>query len=134
MVGGAYGHGHGCAADHHRDEYTERQRADLDLVLAFNRRLVRAIEDNIDITDTIAALDPDPLRYMGVDEGDGQIPAQLTKAAAVRSTATRNARSSRKAANTSPIAREVARSIALAGGRSSVTSSTAPSVRVRTVM
>ena len=89
MVGGAYGHGHGCAADHHRDEYTERQRADLDLVLAFNRRLVRAIEDNIDITDTIAALDPDPLRYMWVDEGDGQIPAQLTKAAAVLESAPR---------------------------------------------
>src|SRR5213076_921374 len=36
-----------------------------------------------DLTDTIAALDPDPLRYMWVDEGDGQIPAQLEKAAAV---------------------------------------------------
>jgi len=31
-----HGHGHGCAADHHRREYTDRQRADLDLVLAFN--------------------------------------------------------------------------------------------------
>ncbi|MGE3664864.1 MAG: DUF3604 domain-containing protein [Pseudonocardia sp.] len=78
-----HGHGHGCAADHHRGEYTERQRADLDLVLAFNHRLAQAIDDNVDVTDTIAALDPDPLRYMWVDEGDGQIPAQLTKAAAV---------------------------------------------------
>ena len=43
----------------------------------------QAIEDNVDITDTVAALDPDPLRYMWVDEGDGQIPAQLAKAAAV---------------------------------------------------
>ena len=82
-MSGAHGHGHGCAADHHRGEYTERQRADLDLVLAFNHRLVAAIEDNVDVTDTIAALDPDPLRYMWVDEGDGQIPAQLAKAAAV---------------------------------------------------
>ena len=31
-----------CAADHHRGEYTERQRADLDLVLAFNHRLAAA--------------------------------------------------------------------------------------------
>ncbi len=78
-----HGHGHGCAADHHRGEYTDRQRADLDLVLAFNHRLAAAIGDNLDVTDTIAALDPDPLRYMWVDEGDGQIPAQLAKAAAV---------------------------------------------------
>jgi hypothetical protein len=78
-----HGHGHGCAADHHRGEYTERQRADLDQVLDFNHRLVQAIENNLDITDTIAVLDPDPLRYMWVDEGDGQIPAQLAKAAAV---------------------------------------------------
>ena len=40
-----HGHGHGCAADHHRGEYTERQRADLDLVLAFNHRLVAAIDE-----------------------------------------------------------------------------------------
>ncbi len=37
----------------------------------------RAVDDCVDITETIAALDPDPLRYMWVDEGDGQIPAQL---------------------------------------------------------
>src|SRR5690349_22460977 len=53
------------------------------MVLAFNRRLVAAIDANLDVTDTVAALDPDPLRYMWVDEGDGQIPAQLAKAAAV---------------------------------------------------
>ena len=52
-------------------------------MLAFNERLARAVDDNLDITDTVAALDPDPLRYMWVDEGDGQIPAQLAKAAAV---------------------------------------------------
>ena len=28
----SHGHAHGCAADHHRGEYTERQRVDLDLV------------------------------------------------------------------------------------------------------
>ncbi len=81
--GHGHGHGHGCAADHHRGEYTETQRADLALVLAFNHRLADAVDDCIDISDTIATLDPDPLRYMWVDEGDGQIPAQLGKAAAV---------------------------------------------------
>ena len=85
----SHGHAHGCAADHHRGEYTERQRADLDLVLAFNHRLTAAVEDCIDITGTIAALEPDPLRYMWVDEGDGQIPAQLEKAAAVLDAAPR---------------------------------------------
>ena len=89
MSGAGHGHGHGCAADHHRGEYTERQRADLDMVLAFNHRLAAAIDDNIDVTDTVAALDPDPLRYMWVDEGDGQIPAQLAKAAAVLDAAPR---------------------------------------------
>jgi PAS domain-containing protein len=82
-VGHGHGHGHGCTADHHRGEYTERQRADLDLVLAFNHRLAQAVADCLDITDTVAALDPDPLRYMWVDEGDGQIPTQLARAAAV---------------------------------------------------
>ena len=85
----SHGHAHGCAADHHRGEYTERQRADLDLVLAFNHRLTAALEDCIDITGTIAALEPDPLRYMWVDEGDGQIPDQLEKAAAVLDAAPR---------------------------------------------
>jgi hypothetical protein len=78
-----HGHGHGCAADHHSGEYTERQRTDLELVLAFNHRLAQAVQDCTDITGTVAALDPDPLRYMWVDEGDGQIPTQLARAAAV---------------------------------------------------
>ena len=101
-VSGAHGHGHGCAADHHRGEYTERQRADLDMVLAFNHRLAAAIDDNIDVTDTVAALDPDPLRYMWVDEGDGQIPAQLAKAAAVLEHAPHLAGQVRKSARPLP--------------------------------
>ncbi|OLS97447.1 hypothetical protein BJF90_09870 [Pseudonocardia sp. CNS-004] len=52
-------------------------------MLAFNHRLAHAVESCVDITATIAALDPDPLRYMWVDEGAGQIPAQLERAAAV---------------------------------------------------
>jgi hypothetical protein len=72
-----HAHGHGSTADHHRGEYTDRRRADLDLVPAFNHRLAHAVEECVDITGTIAALDPDPLRYMWVDEGAGQIPARL---------------------------------------------------------
>jgi hypothetical protein len=104
-----HGHGHGCAADHHRGEYTERQRADLDLVLAFNERLARAVDDNLDITDAVAALDPDPLRYMWVDEGDGQIPAQLAKAAAVLDLAPRLAGQTRGAVRPLPDCRNAAR-------------------------
>jgi hypothetical protein len=51
-------------------------------VLAFNHRLAQVIGDGVDSTDSIAVLDPDPSRYMWVDEGDGQIPAQLIKAGA----------------------------------------------------
>ena len=105
----ADGHGHGCAADHHRGEYTERQRADLDQVLDFNHRLVQAIESNLDITDTIAVLDPDPLRYMWVDEGDGQIPAQLAKAAAVLEHAPRLAGQNRGAARVLPDSQNASR-------------------------
>lgn len=82
-MSGGHGHGHGCSADHHHGEYTERQRADLDLVLEFNHRLAAAVDDCLDISDTVAALDPDPLRYMWVDEGAGEIPAQLARAAVV---------------------------------------------------
>ena len=63
--------GHGCAADHNSGEYTEGNQADLDLVLAFNHRLVAAIENNIDITSTIAALNPDLLRSCGWTFGLG---------------------------------------------------------------
>ncbi|MDT7580687.1 MAG: hypothetical protein QOK35_1951, partial [Pseudonocardiales bacterium] len=111
-----HGHGHGCHADHHRGEYTERQRADLDLVLAFNERLARAVDDNLDITDTVGALDPDPLRYMWVDEGDGQIPAQLAKAAAVLDLAPRLAGQTRAAVRPLPECRNAARPSVAAHG------------------
>lgn len=77
---GGHGHAHGCSADHHTGEYTPQQRADLDLVLAFNHRLADAIDACIDTAPTVASLDPDPLRYMWVDEGAGLIPAQITVA------------------------------------------------------
>ena len=66
-----------CGVDHHSGEYTERQRADLELVLAFNRRMAAAIDECRDVSAVEALLDPDPLRYMWVDEGAGRIPEFL---------------------------------------------------------
>ncbi|MDT7749216.1 MAG: hypothetical protein QOD96_2878, partial [Pseudonocardiales bacterium] len=43
--GHSHGHDHFCGIDHHSGEYTAEQRADLDLVLAFNRRLAAAIDE-----------------------------------------------------------------------------------------
>ena len=116
-----HGHAHGCAADHHRGGYTERQQADLDLVLAFNHRLTVAVEECVDITGTIAELDPDPLRYMWVDEGDGLIPAQLAKAAAVLDVAPRLVGQARGAAAVVAGSRNAARpSVAARGDRTLV--------------
>jgi hypothetical protein len=73
------GHAHFCGVDHHSEEYTPQQRADLDSVLAFNRRLAAAIEDCRDVSRVEGLLDPDPLRYMWVDEGGGQIAEFLRR-------------------------------------------------------
>jgi len=72
--GGGHSHAHQCGGlDHHSGDYTPEQRADLDLVLAFNRRMSEAINAGLDVQQTEEFLDPDPLRYMWVDEGQGQI-------------------------------------------------------------
>jgi hypothetical protein len=71
--------GHCCGVDHHRTEYTPAQRADLELVQAFNRRLAAAIEDCRDVAPVEALLDPDPLRYMWVDEGGGRLAEFLAR-------------------------------------------------------
>ena len=63
-----------CGHDHHTSTYTPGERADLDLVLGFNRRLAAAIDAGRDVSAVEALLDPDPLRYMWVDEGGGQLP------------------------------------------------------------
>ena len=78
MSGHGHGHGHEMAhmcggLDHHLGDYTDQQRADLDVVLAFNRRMSDAINEGLDTQETEAFLDPDPLRYMWVDEGQGRI-------------------------------------------------------------
>jgi len=66
--------------DHNSGSYTPQQRADLDQVLAFNRRMAEQIEAGVDVAETEAFLDPDPLRYMWVDEGQGRIAEVITKA------------------------------------------------------
>lgn len=71
--------GHCCGIDHHSADYTDQQRADLDRVLGFNRRLVTAIEDGRDVSGVEPLIDPDPLRYMWVDEGGGRISEFLAR-------------------------------------------------------
>ncbi len=66
--------------DHHRGNYTPQQRADLEVVLAFNSRMSDLINEGLDVLETETFLDPDPLRYMWVDEGQGRI-AQVIAAA-----------------------------------------------------
>lgn len=66
--------------DHHQGDYTAEQRADLDLVLAFNRRMSDAINAGLDVAGIEAFLDPDPLRYMWVDEGQGEIARVIAEA------------------------------------------------------
>jgi hypothetical protein len=77
--------GHCCGIDHHGNdhnwgEYTAQQRADLDRVLAFNRRVAAAIEDGRDVSAIEPLIDPDPLRYMWVDEGGERIGEFLARA------------------------------------------------------
>ena len=100
------GTGTAALADHHRGEYTERQRADLDMRAGVQppARLRRSTTTSTSPI-PIAALDPDPLRYMWVDEGDGQIPAQLAKAAAVLEHAPHLAGQMRKPARPVPRSR-----------------------------
>ncbi len=71
---------HSCEVDHHSGDYTDRQRADLQLVLEFNRRMADAIDRCRDVGAVEALLDPDPLRFMWVDEGAGRIPEFLADA------------------------------------------------------
>ena len=77
--GHSHGHDHFCGIDHHSGEYTAEQRADLDLVLAFNRRLAAAIDECRDVSEVEKLIDPDPLRYMWVDEGGGRLSEFLRR-------------------------------------------------------
>lgn len=66
--------------DHHSGHYTPQQRADLDAVLAFNREMSDVINAGHDVLETEEFLDPDPLRYMWVDEGQGRIARVIAEA------------------------------------------------------
>jgi Protein of unknown function (DUF3604) len=66
--------------NHHSGTYTPAQKADLERVLGFNRRMADLIDAGIDVAPAEAFLDPDPLRYMWVDEGQGRIAEVITKA------------------------------------------------------
>ncbi len=82
----AAGHHHGgtCGGlDHHSQAYSAEQQRDLDLVLAFNASMSAAINAGLDVTDTEAFMDPDPLRYMWVDEGQGKIAEHVEGGRAV---------------------------------------------------
>lgn len=76
-----HSHGHGCGElDHNLDSYTPAQRADLELVLAFNARFAAAIDEAVDTREVERFLDPDPMRYMWVDEGQGRIAGIIGEA------------------------------------------------------
>jgi hypothetical protein len=68
-----------CGVDHHAAGYTAQQHADLERVQAFNRRVAAAIEECRDVAPVEALLDPDPLRYMWVDEGGGRLAEFLAR-------------------------------------------------------
>lgn len=78
-----------CGVDHHSGQYTEQQRADLDRILALNRTIAAAIEDCRDVSEVEALLDPDPLRFMWVDEGGGRLPEFVARAEAALASAPR---------------------------------------------
>ncbi len=52
-------------------------------MLAFNHRMAQAIDEGRDVRDVEEFMDPDPLRYMWVDEGKGRIADVLEKAGLV---------------------------------------------------
>jgi hypothetical protein len=70
-----------CAEhDHSFGDCTHEQREHLRLVRAFNRDLAAAADAGRDRTQVTAAPDPDPLRYMWVDEGGPRVPPLLEEA------------------------------------------------------
>ncbi|MHB8506033.1 MAG: hypothetical protein ACYDEN_10015, partial [Acidimicrobiales bacterium] len=73
--------------DHRLETYAGRDRRLLTLVEAFNRRLVDAFAGGRDLTEVLAALDPDPARYTWVDEGGGIVHAVLADAESVLASA-----------------------------------------------
>jgi hypothetical protein len=52
---------------------TAHERAELARVRAFSEELVRAADAGTDLSAVVASLDPDPLRFLWVDEGGGRL-------------------------------------------------------------
>jgi osmoprotectant transport system substrate-binding protein len=74
------------AVDHHAyhdpdcQRYTDEQRDLLKQVQAFNRELVAAGEAGLDLSEILDRLDPDPARYLWVDEGGGHLGELIERA------------------------------------------------------
>ncbi|GAA5115445.1 hypothetical protein GCM10023339_22610 [Alloalcanivorax gelatiniphagus] len=108
--GHGHSHAHVCGGpDHHRGDYTPQQRADLDLVLAFNRRMSEAINDRFDVRAVEEVLDPDPLRFMWVDEGKGKVAEMIAAAHAALDQAPRHDGHARAGVDAVPQAENAAR-------------------------
>lgn len=60
--------------------YTAEQRAHLTRMMKFNRELVEAGEFGVDLSTVLRRLDPDPLRYLWVDEGGGRLGELIEEA------------------------------------------------------
>jgi len=69
--------------DHRVDSYTPQQAALLQRVRDLNGRLQTAFEAGCDVRAALQSLDPDPARYMWVDEGAGRIDALIDQASAL---------------------------------------------------
>lgn len=81
---------HDCdGGDHRLEAYALADRRLLEAVEAFDRDLVAGFADGLDLTATLAALDPDPARYTWVDEGGGIVGEILADARAVLAAAPR---------------------------------------------
>jgi hypothetical protein len=108
--------------DHHLGDYTDQQRADLEVVLAFNRRMSDAINEGLDTQETEAFLDPDPLRYMWVDEGQGRIGRVIGEAQELLARATHLAGHQRRGVRVTEGSTRAARpSIAISGSGARLT-------------
>lgn len=72
---------HECdGGDHRLEAYALADRRLLEAVESFDRELVAGFAGGLDLTATLAALDPDPARYTWVDEGGGIVGEILADA------------------------------------------------------